>query len=615
VRPPSILTGRWTGGWFVRALAVVGLSFAYFSSIFQIFRQEFWTSGMGDWMDPYFVNSLLEHWAMSIVRLNDPSSPLMFFPTPKTLGYSHGLVQYAPIYVPLRVMLHPFQAYNLTIFIVMVSGAASLYALFRIHFRLSFVESLLLAALFTTSANVVNGAIIAWSQRASIFLVPLILLILAVSYRMRDGWPKLVLGFVGGLMALLLFVQDFYTAQFTAFFAVLFLTAHVVIERAWSAWSVAGTVWTPRSPRWRSIAAIVAILTLAWAILIFLSGGGEVSILGERIRSHDWRRPALIGLTALLVFVYLRGGFRVTMPAWVTDRWFIAVMLGSLAGACAFLWIYLEPYSQFGSFPEEELARMLISKDLSRWRTFQGFLRDVHFAETMPSFALVVVAAALAWIPWLNRDRTARFYGLWFVFVALLTFFVPLSVNGFSIWRTFFAPIPGFASIRDPARIIFAFELAAVLAVAVSVSRPSVKAAYRIAVTATVLILLTTGRAQGTFSYGRSNQIFDRWVSAPIDIDPSCSSFFVQRASPEYASRSDHKWTLYALDATFIAMKHSIPTLNGYSAWVPPGYHCLDPEDHGYMDDVDKWIHQNVLTGVCVLDVDARTMRPYRPSS
>ena len=53
----------------VRALAVLGLSFAYFSTVFQIFRGEFWTSGMGDWMDPYFVNSLLEHWTLSITRL------------------------------------------------------------------------------------------------------------------------------------------------------------------------------------------------------------------------------------------------------------------------------------------------------------------------------------------------------------------------------------------------------------------------------------------------------------------------------------------------------------------------------------------------------------------
>ena len=84
----------------VRALAVLGLSFAYFSTVFQIFRGEFWTSGMGDSMDPEFVNSLLEHWVLSITRLNDPSSPLMFFPREKMLGYSHGLVQHAPVYLP-----------------------------------------------------------------------------------------------------------------------------------------------------------------------------------------------------------------------------------------------------------------------------------------------------------------------------------------------------------------------------------------------------------------------------------------------------------------------------------------------------------------------------------
>lgn len=596
----------------VRALAVLGLSFAYFSTVFQIFRGEFWTSGMGDWMDPYFVNSLLEHWTLSITRLNDPSSPLMFFPAQKTLGYSHGLVQYAPVYLPFRALFHPFQAYNLTLFTVMVAGAVSLYALLRIHFRLSFIESLLLAAFFTTSGNVVNGALNAWSQRASIFLVPIILLILAHSYRMRHGWPRLALAFLGASMALLLFVQDFYTAQFTGFFAALFFVAYIAIERGWSGWSMGGMVWPARSQTWRRIAAVVAIVALAWALLIFMSGGAEFFISGQRIASHNWRRPALIGLTGFLAFVVLRGGIRVVPPVEFADRWFAAVTLGALAGGATFLWIYLEPYSQFGSFPEEDLARTLILKDSARWRTVAGFLRDNHFSETMRAYVLLAVAAALAWVPWLNRDRTARWRALWFAAVSLLVFFVPLSVDGFSIWRVLFRPVPGFASIRDPARIIYAFELAAVLAVAWIVSRPAVKPAYRLAVMATVLVLLTIGRTQEPLSYRRPNLIYDRWVSAPIDVDSSCTAFFVKRASPEYASRSDHKWTLYGLDAFFIAMKYSIPTLNGYSAWVPEGYHCLDPEDRGYMEDIDKWIRRNALAGVCELDIDARTMRPYR---
>jgi hypothetical protein len=54
-------------------LLVVSLS--YLSYVFQIFHHTFWTSGLGDWMDPYFINYLLEHWYHSLTTLSDPSSP------------------------------------------------------------------------------------------------------------------------------------------------------------------------------------------------------------------------------------------------------------------------------------------------------------------------------------------------------------------------------------------------------------------------------------------------------------------------------------------------------------------------------------------------------------
>ena len=91
----------------------------------------------------------------------------MFFPQEMTLGYSHGLVLYAPIYAPLRAFFHPFQAYNLTLFVVMVLGTISLYALLRIHFRLTFVESVLFTAFFATSANIINGGIECGYARSS----------------------------------------------------------------------------------------------------------------------------------------------------------------------------------------------------------------------------------------------------------------------------------------------------------------------------------------------------------------------------------------------------------------------------------------------------------------
>ena len=116
---------------FARASVVLALSLSYLSYVFGIFRQTFWTAGLGDWIDPYFINYLLEHWFHALVTFSDPSSPPMFYPAEKTLGYSHGLILYAPFYAPLRLFFHPFQAYSLTLFIVIETGILCLYVILR----------------------------------------------------------------------------------------------------------------------------------------------------------------------------------------------------------------------------------------------------------------------------------------------------------------------------------------------------------------------------------------------------------------------------------------------------------------------------------------------------
>ena len=85
-------------------------SAAYLGYVFRSAEGTFWTTGAGDWIDPYFINALLEHWYRSVASLADPASPPMYFPVGKTLGYSHGLILYAPFYGIGRLFLHPFQA-------------------------------------------------------------------------------------------------------------------------------------------------------------------------------------------------------------------------------------------------------------------------------------------------------------------------------------------------------------------------------------------------------------------------------------------------------------------------------------------------------------------------
>ena len=167
----------------LRAAAVLGVSLSFLSEVFGLSTPTFWQAGLGDWIDPYFINYLLEHWYHAVTTLSDPFSPPMFYPAQKTLGYSHGLLLYAPFYLPIRLFVHPFQAYSLALFVIIETGILCLYVILRGYLKLSFLESLLLTVYFFTSRNVINPTIGVWSQRASVFLMPAILLLILISYR------------------------------------------------------------------------------------------------------------------------------------------------------------------------------------------------------------------------------------------------------------------------------------------------------------------------------------------------------------------------------------------------------------------------------------------------
>ena len=136
--------------------AILVLSVVYLDYVFQLRTGVWLRSGLGDWIDPYLINALLEEWRYSVLHLANPVSPPMFFPEPGTLGYSHSLVLYAPFYVIARIVLQPFVADTVTILTVIEIGILSLYAIFRRFLAMGVVESLLLVTLFATSQNVIH---------------------------------------------------------------------------------------------------------------------------------------------------------------------------------------------------------------------------------------------------------------------------------------------------------------------------------------------------------------------------------------------------------------------------------------------------------------------------
>lgn len=597
----------------LRAAIVLGLSLAYCAYVFRPFAPRFWSAGIGDWMDPYFINALLEHWYRVVTRFAAPTSPPMYFPAEQTLGYSHGLILYAPFYVPLRMVLHPFQAYNLTLFLVFELGAVCLYLFNHRILRLSFVESLLLTALFVSSENITSEATSVWTQRASVFLLPPILLILCKAARTTGRRRRLALGFLSTLLATLLYTQDFYTAHFALFFAVLFAVPALrresrVVSRALEYWRS-----EPASAR---LALVAVVIVGGWAAYLIAVGGGTVRLLGVTLRSNDWRRPALLALVLLAVFVWRRGARR-TVRQLNADRaqWILALAAGGTLGATIFLWIYLDVYLQHRQFPERDLLNQMVARHGSYLaRHPVDFVKTLPVYESFRTFAFVLATTLLLLIPWRGVDRRSRLYALGLLLISAAVMLMPVRFERFSLWVDVMARLPGFGAIRDPKRVVYLYELAAVLGIGFVLARLPAKSVARIGASAVQFLLLVLDWNTVRFDAYRPIAVYERWVAAPVAIDRSCTSFFVAGASPDYMSRPGEMRFVYAIDATFAALQHGMPTLNGYSAWSPPGWELHNPHHDNYREAVASWVTQHRLSGVCEFDIDARTMKPYSPT-
>ena len=141
-------------------------------------------------------------------------------------------------------------------------------------------------------------------------------------------------------------------------------------------------------------------------------------------------------------------------------------------------------------------------------------------------------------------------------------------------------------------------------------SRLRPHSAVRLPAAAVVVILIAIQPNVVRLAFLRPRETYARWVEAPIRRDPSCRVFYIKNASPAYGERPNNPWTTFHMDAMWVALRYSIPTLNGYSAWTPPGYAIGFPHEPGYDKAVADWIDLHKLRGVCAFDVEARTMTP-----
>ncbi len=236
----------------------------------------------------------------------------MYFPVSGTLGYSHSLILYAPFYVVLRPFVDEFQAYTLALMLVLVTGAACLLVLFR-RLGLGLVEALALGALFVTSSNVINGGTSIWSQTASVFLIPPILIILTTSLRASNRRLALTLAWLSGLLGTLLLSQDYYTGALTALLLALLVVVPAlmspVLRDFWrglaqsmtsATTAFVQTVTPVRRPSY--VWLLVASVAIVVAAVTFVHPIDRTAIGPWRFSVRDPLRPLLLGLMAAAWF-------------------------------------------------------------------------------------------------------------------------------------------------------------------------------------------------------------------------------------------------------------------------------------------------------------------------
>jgi hypothetical protein len=68
-----------------------------------------------------------------------------------------------------------------------------------------------------------------------------------------------------------------------------------------------GTITLQRVSRTGTIALAIAALAGAWTLLLIVTGGFDVTLIGVTITAHDVMRPAWAGAVALAVYVWARG--------------------------------------------------------------------------------------------------------------------------------------------------------------------------------------------------------------------------------------------------------------------------------------------------------------------
>jgi hypothetical protein len=512
---------------------------------------------LGDDGDARFNGVILEHWFQVIRGGATWDSPSFYYPAKGVLGYSDGLILYAPIYATLRFAgADSYLALTQTVLLLPIIGYLSLFAFFRKVLALDAAGALLLSVAGILNTNFYLGFVVFY-QVFTIVFVPAALLFVGLGLhacasgrRVRGALLACTGGVVMGLVALTSFYTFWFSAAIAVVAGVIFAIGGGAFLIATGAWRVAiGTLANRIRPYWPAMisALLGLVLSLIPSLMIYLPVAATRSFDANAAweRLVVWRPPAIAGIDDL--FNYVATG--------------------------------LLPMSYGGT----SLLAMVV----------------------------------MTYLCFSTRHGTARLLwaaGLGAVLVACLAKY---RFGTLSLW-SLLSMLPGGFAVRDPARIELNASLASVLALGAAIAclTKSGSNSARYARAGLYLVLLVVAldgwRRMSPARQALPHREYFETVDFNFGQTGNCRAFFIGPGGAEAQfARHPNLYQLFNLDAAYIAYRSGVPTLNGYSAFTPPGWHLTEPSDRCYMTNVDSWIEAHKLNDVCVFSYGDRNFQRY----
>jgi hypothetical protein len=529
-----------------------------------VFFRSQWTSGfrnvIGNDGDTRLLVYLLEHWFKVFQGDADWRDPAFFYPQKNVLGWSDGLVFYQVFYTPLRSLgVEPFLAAQLSVILLSLVGYAALVCFVRLAFGAPTVVASIGALAFVFSnANWLHSG---WFQLLAVWLIPVILLLGLVAWRLTPSRPNvaLLLGAAEGALIGVSFYTGYYVSWFSALAGGVVLVLFVVVGG--------------RALLFRLLAALRA----RWRLLASTTVGFALGIV-----------PFLLTyLPARHEIVHESYQTVIALAARPSDL--VNVGQGNV------MWSRVVP-------------RLFTSVDPSR------FEDDYAVTPLVLVAAVVFAGFAFRLVSRMEADRRSPPTTTPAVLTAsaLVLSVLPVKTRFGSFWAVVWH-IPGAYAIRAIDRIGIVTGLVAALALIAGAGEVYERAPARrrrsVQVSVVAVLCLLAVEQLNTTDESGINRASEQALLASVRQPPStCRAFYVvdTRDPPP-------PFPLDQTEAMVISQKVSLPTINGYTGYQPRGWALANPADESYGAAVSSWIRAHRLQdGMCRLDLATMTWSPER---